>query len=302
VCNGHTPGNYQYTTVLNFEKCCKLIKKINNTIGIKTSNGFKSDPLFLCLNLNFEGNWTTLNKVSTIIKDVFGTQLLPKKPPYRDDYGKLTNLGIIPIDWFVNKIVIITNTYLGGIGALANSNMKDVYDICYQTHKMDVTYKPGYKPNSATSGEQSGNKDWLHSYSYEMASNIGTNLSKNNFALIRTYPNPVENCNWDYDVKDPKNKTNMWPDTMFKLGSQFNLMDFSSNDENLIAYLNFFFGPGDGKDANSVFSSSDKGLVIKVLGIPSMVGIRIISQSEKLVRVKWIYKNIKWVYENEQLP
>ena len=124
--------------------------------------------------------------------------------------------------------------------------MKDVYDICYQTHKIGIKNKPGYKPPTILADPISADKDWLHSYSYEMTNNIGINLSKEQSALIRVYANPVENCEWDYDIKDPKNKTNNWPETMFKLGSQFNLMDFSSDDENLIAQLNFFFGPGDG--------------------------------------------------------
>ena len=267
VCNGHTPGNYQYTTVLDFKKCCKLIRK--NMDKFFVNNGV-CDPLFLCLNLHLEGNWSTLNKIAHAIETIFAGKLMSKEPPYRDNLGRLRNLGTFKFEMFLDKVVIITNTFIGGIGSLANSRMGSVYDICYQSHKMDIKTKPGFKAASLLADPTSADKDWLHSYSYEFSNNIGSNISKTASALVRIYPNPVASCEWDYDIKDPKNKTNFWPETMFKIGSQFNLMDFASDDENFISYLNFFFGPGDGTtDAEMkrgiVYYDTDKCASLKKL-------------------------------------
>lgn len=243
VCNGHTPGNYQYTTALKFDKCIQVIKK---GLDKYFNHEGKSDPFFLCLNLHLEGNWHTLDLVTRSIEKHLKKKLIKKEPPYRDEFGKLRNLGILPMENFLDKVVIITNTYLGGEGTLTFSKMKEVYDICYQSLKIDVKHKPGFKPPSFLKDPTSANKDWLQDYSYEDSNNIGTNISKTESVLVRIHPTPTKNCNWDYDIKHPKNKENHWPDTMFKIGSQFNLMDFGSDDDNLTAYLNFFFGPGDG--------------------------------------------------------
>tara|TARA_Y100000389_G_scaffold204843_1_gene260091 strand:- start:6610 stop:8394 length:1785 start_codon:yes stop_codon:yes gene_type:complete len=260
VCNGHTPGNYQYTTALKFDKCIEVIKKNLNKYFIHDK---KIDPFFLCLNLHLEGNWHTLDLVAMSIEKHLGKKLLSKKPPFRDDFGKLRNLGTFKFEDFLDKVVIITNTYLGGDGPLVNSKMKNIYDICYQSLKIDVKHKPGFKPPSFLKDPTSANKDWLQDYSYEDSNNLGTNISKGESALVRIHPTPTKNCNWDYDIKDPKNKVNNWPETMFKIGSQFNLMDFASDDENLIAYLNFFFGPGDGvteeeKDMGIIYYETGK--------------------------------------------
>ena len=271
VLNGSTPGRFQYSSGLDFEDCCNTIYT-EGMIDTVFRNKYGADPLFLCLNLHLEGNWNTLNKVAKTIKNVFRQKLLPKKYPFRkENEGDLVNLGGLPLYFFIDKIVIITNVHTEYHDQLRVSRMSEVMDLCFKDLAVGQPYiypVEGKKPIPRKS-------EWLLNYTYEEIENEGS-IGVNEKKLIRVYPTPVKGVNREFDVAKPKNAANDWAINMFdknKGAPQFCLMDFASIDNNLKEYLSLFFGVSTGEDIVHEEAEKKKRMIIQKKRIEALAEI-----------------------------
>jgi hypothetical protein len=103
VCSGKETGNWHWTTDLTFEECC--IKISDSAFSAVIPN--YTDPLFLALNFHINGNVRTAKKIADIMSSTFGSRML-HIGNYRFSYQR-ANIGLEPIQTFMNKITIISN-------------------------------------------------------------------------------------------------------------------------------------------------------------------------------------------------
>ena len=79
VCTGKQPGNWHYTTELNFGEVCNTI--VHTAFSSSQPNA--TDPLFLSLNLHVDGNMNTVNTIGDQVKNHLGNWLLSSDYNYQ---------------------------------------------------------------------------------------------------------------------------------------------------------------------------------------------------------------------------
>ena len=98
VCTGKQPGNWHYTTPLLLKEVCNII----STTAFSPSLSNATDPMFLCLNLNMEGNEASMNSIAKILNDTLGNWMLGQ-----DYHYQRTNLAMVELKEILGKIVIL---------------------------------------------------------------------------------------------------------------------------------------------------------------------------------------------------
>lgn len=150
VFNGIETGNWQYTSSITFDQCCKTISKIAFNRAVLTNY---DDPLFIYLNLYLNGNSQTADKVVAILNKYFGKIIYTMKDDANDI--DVTELRKKTLKSFIGKVVIFTNSTeynYAGIGSYKLRNIVSAtpYDdinhtggsdiIMYTSNKIDDIY------------------------------------------------------------------------------------------------------------------------------------------------------------------
>jgi hypothetical protein len=135
VCNGKQPGNWHLTTELSFDDCCNMIASYAFSGLVKNA----SDPFFLCLNLNVEGNTHTLDKVAKIIHNYFGNHLLDRTYSYQK-----TNLAQVELKYLLDKLIIFSDCSCKGskLDELINYSWKRPFMRSYSHYQIIDLYEP----------------------------------------------------------------------------------------------------------------------------------------------------------------
>lgn len=114
VCSGRELGNWHFTTELQFSKCCELISSIAFSNVVPGG----SDPLFINLNLHLNYNIYTMNKIAKVLVKFFSHKFMGPKYTYlginENDPVKSTNIMMLPLYKFINKVVIICDSDVAG--------------------------------------------------------------------------------------------------------------------------------------------------------------------------------------------
>ena len=104
VFNGKEEGNWQYTTKVTFDACCRAISK--NAFNKLLITNY-DDPLFLYLNLYLNGNMKTAGKVVTLLLKYFPNNLYIVN---NDIDSEITDFKQKPLSTFIGKVVVFANS------------------------------------------------------------------------------------------------------------------------------------------------------------------------------------------------
>ena len=192
VCVGQEMGNWHYSTKLTLDECFGVISQNAFTSVLRNS----SDPFFLCLNLYIGDNTRTMDKIANTIRTYLSSWLLDSSYGYQH-----TNIAQVPLEQFLNKIVILCNQRCKGtkMAELINYTWKQPFMRNY-TH---VEIEDLHEPTELT--------------------------DYNRKNLTRVYPAFTDRTTKNYN-----------PRPAWMYGCQFVTMNYQNPDENMIIYLKKF--------------------------------------------------------------
>lgn len=135
VCNGRLRGNWHWTTELTLESCCEII--YNTAFSGMVPN--PNDPFFLCINLYLGGNCQTSDKIADILKTYFRDKLLGREYSYQR-----TNIALVNISQFIDKIVILANNKCRGssLEEIINYTWDQPFMRSYSHFEIQNLYEP----------------------------------------------------------------------------------------------------------------------------------------------------------------
>lgn len=100
VCTGKQPGNWHYTSEINFVDICNMIANIAFSPSLSNS----TDPLFLSLNLYVGDNTNTLDTMAKLLKDILGAWLLPETFQYQK-----TNIALTRMEELQGRVIVFAS-------------------------------------------------------------------------------------------------------------------------------------------------------------------------------------------------
>lgn len=176
VCNGKEVGNWHWTTVLSFDKCCETISNIAFGSGLPNA----TDPLFLVLNLYIGKNEDTAKQIAESIQHHFSAYLL--SPEFA---SQQTNIGTRSIQEFINKVIIVSNMKWT-TNSLLNQLINSVYGSqAFMMNYSNIQIQDAHDPEEIQKYTSTGNMARVYpatiarqpsNYSPFLAWTLGCNL------------------------------------------------------------------------------------------------------------------------------